>query len=118
MRYHLEPRDEASLDKLYERRWALTLLERALERLRDEHVLAGKGEAFDQLRVFMTGDGGEVSYADAAARLNTTEGAAKMTVTRMRQRYRELLRAEIADTVEKPEDIDEELRCLAAALRP
>ena len=80
--------------------------------------MAGKGGVFDQLRVFMTGDRGEVSYSAAAARLNTTEGAAKMAVGRMRQRFRELLRAEFADTFEKPEDIDEELRCLAAALRP
>ena len=117
-RYHLEPRDEMSPEKLYEQRWALTLLERALEQLRDEHVMAGKGEVFDQLRVFITGDRGEVSYSAEAARLSTTESAAKMAVSRMRQRYRELLRAEIADTVEKPEEIDEELRCLAAALRP
>ena len=117
-RYHLEPRDEMSPEKVYERRWALTLLEQVLARLRQEHVLAGKSELFDQLRLFITGDRGEISFADAATKLGTTEGAAKMAVQRMRQRYRELLRAEIADTVERPEEIDEELRCLAAALRP
>jgi RNA polymerase sigma-70 factor (ECF subfamily) len=116
-RYGLEPQDQTTPERLYERRWALTILERALDRLRDEHIMAGKGPLFDQLRVFITGDRGEVSYAEAARRLSTTEGAAKMAVTRMRQRYRELLRAEIANTVERHEDIDKELRYLAAALR-
>jgi RNA polymerase sigma factor (sigma-70 family) len=116
-RYRLEPQTGASPEKLYDRRWALTLLERALERLREEHVMAGKGDMFDQLRGFITGDRAGTSYAELAGRRGMTEGAVKMTVTRMRQRYRELLRAEIAQTVENPADIDEEMRYLAAILQ-
>ena len=116
-RYHLEPRDEETPESAYERRWALTLLELVMSRLREEFQLAGKAGAFDELKVFITGDRPDLSYAGAAARLGTTEAAAKMTVTRMRQRYRALLRAEIANTVDDPAEVDAELRELAAVLR-
>ena len=88
-----------------------------LSRLREEFQLAGRAGAFDELKVFITGDRPDLSYAEAAARLGTSEAAAKMTVTRMRQRYRALLRAEIANTVEDPAEVDAELRELAAVLR-
>lgn len=116
-RYHLEPRDEETPERAFQRRWALTLLELAISRLREEFQLAGKAEAFDELKAFITGDRPDLSYAEAAARLGTTEAATKMTVTRMRQRYRALLRAEIANTVEDTNEVDAELRELASVLR-
>jgi len=116
-RYHLEPPDEETPERAYQRRWAVTLLELAIGRLREEFQLAGKLAVFDELKAFITGDRPGLSYAEAAARLGTTEAAAKMTVTRMRQRYRALLRAEIANTVDYPAEVDSELRELAAVLR-
>src|SRR5436190_4778279 len=116
-RYHLEPRDESTPESAYQRRWALTMLELTLARLREEFQLAGKEAVFEQLKTFITGDRSEISYAEAAARLGMTEAAAKMTVTRMRQRYRALLRAEIANTVNDPKEVDTEMRELATALR-
>jgi len=116
-RYHLEPQDAATPETAYQRRWAMTMLELTLGRLREEFQLAGKEALFEQLKGFITGDRGEVSYAEASARMGMTEAAAKMTVTRMRQRYRALLRAEIANTVNDPAEVDTEMRELAAALR-
>ncbi len=116
-RYHLEPRDDETPERAFERRWALTLLEIAIARLREEFQLAGKAASFDELKVFITGDRPDLSYAEVAARLGTTEAATKMTVTRMRQRYRALLRAEIANTVQDTAEVDAELRELAKVLR-
>jgi RNA polymerase sigma-70 factor (ECF subfamily) len=116
-RYHHEPRDEETPERAYERRWALTLLDLVMSRLREEFELAGRAAAFDALKAFITGDRPDLSYSQAAANLGTTEAAAKMTVTRMRQRYRALLRSEIANTVDDPAHVDEELRDLAAVLR-
>ena len=116
-RYLLEPRDNLAPDRIFERRWALTLLEQAMARLREEFTLAGKADFFDRLKNFMTAEKDADTYADAAAKLSTTEAAVKMAVQRMRRRYRELLRSEIANTVSDPAEIDEELRHLAEALR-
>ena len=116
-RYHLEPRDEETPEKAFQRRWALTLLELTLSRLREEFQLAGREGMFDTLKVFITGDQPEMSYAAVAQQLGMSEAATKMTVTRMRQRYRALLRAEIANTVDDPAEVDAELRELAALLR-
>ena len=116
-RYLLEPRDNLTPERIFERRWALTLLEQAMMRLREEFALAGKAAFFDELKNFMTAEKDSATYAEAAARLSTTDAGVKMSVQRMRRRYRELLRAEIAHTVAGPEEIDEELRYLAAALR-
>ena len=116
-RYLLEPRDDLTPDKIFERRWALTLLEQAMARLREEFTLEGKAEFFDQLKTFMTAEKGPATYAETAAKLSTTEAAVKMSVQPMRRRYREFLRGEIAHTVANPEEIDEELRHLAEALR-
>src|SRR6267378_2573617 len=87
-----------------------------LSRLRDEFVSAGKGTLFDNLKIFLTGETQIASYAELATRLGTTEAALKMAVSRMRHKYGELLRAEIASTVSKPEDVEEELRALFFAL--
>lgn len=103
-------------EKLFEQQWALTLLTQVTTRLRQEQVAAGKGELFEKLKIFLTGEKRAVAYADLALKLNTTEAALKMAVSRMRQRYRELLRAEIANTVSDPAEIEEELRAVVAAL--
>lgn len=115
-RYSLEPREVVSADKIYERRWAMMLLDRVLNRLREEQVAAGKGTQFDVLKTCLLGDRSSVPYVDLSAQLGMTEGNLKVTVHRLRQRYRELLRAEIAETVASPAEVDEELRQLFAAL--
>ena len=113
--YRLEPVDRMDAEKIYERRWAMTLLEQALTRLRDENVAAGKTELFERLRSFVAGEN-EVSCGEAAAQLDLTESAVKSALHRLRQRYRELVREEIAHTVADPAEIDIELRYLIAVL--
>lgn len=115
-RYQFEPVDQLTPERIYERRWAMTLLERALSRLRSEHVRVGKCDHFDELKVFLGGEGQRVSYKEIAEKLAMTEGAVKVSVHRLRRRCRELLRAEIAQTVAGPEEVDEELRYLFSAL--
>jgi RNA polymerase sigma-70 factor (ECF subfamily) len=116
-RYSLEPAHEWTADRIYERRWALTLLDQVLARLRDEFVKADKLPLFDCLKVLLPGERGSEPYAQIAADFQMTEGAVKVAVHRLRQRYRELLRAEIAQTVGSPGEVDDELRQLFAALR-
>ncbi|HEY2951108.1 MAG TPA: RNA polymerase sigma factor [Verrucomicrobiae bacterium] len=115
-RYIREPRDELTAEKIFERRWALTLLEQVLSRLREEFVADGKTAQFDCLKVFLSAGKGAVPYAQVAVELEMSEGAVKTAVHRLRQRYRELLRAEIAHTVFSPGEIDGEIRHLFAAL--
>jgi len=116
-RYRLEPIDRWDASKLYERRWATTLLEHALARLEAEFSDTGRGAAFAQLKQFLIGPGTEVSYGEAAARAGTTAAALKMSVSRLRRRCRELLREEIAATVGTPEEAEEEYRALLAAFQ-
>jgi RNA polymerase sigma factor (sigma-70 family) len=116
-RYLLESAHELAPDKIFDRRWATTLLERALERLRDDYEVDNKGNLFARLEVFLTGYALEISYAEIAVSLNMSEGALKVAVHRLRQRYGELVRAEIAQTVAGPEKIEEELQYLFAVLR-
>jgi RNA polymerase sigma factor (sigma-70 family) len=113
-RYSHEPADSATADKLYDRRWALAVLDTVLARLRDEFSAAGKAELFDALKPTLTGE--KSPYADIAARLAMTEGAVKVAVHRLRERYRDLIRAEIAETVAAPDEVEDELRHLLAAL--
>ena len=115
-RYALEPAEPLTADKLFERRWALTLLDQVVFRLRDEHSAAGKSEQFEQLKECITAAGRGTPYAELATRLGTSEGAIKVMVHRLRRRYRELLEAEIANTVSSPEEIEAERRHLLAAL--
>ena len=115
-RYAAEPAHELTAEKVFERRWALTLLEQTLARLRAEFKTGGKLKLFDCLKDFLTGQKGVASYAEIAAELDMTEGAVKVAVHRLRRRYRELLRDEIAQTVAHPEEIDDEMRELFAAL--
>jgi len=107
---------EANAVLSFDRQWAITLLEQVVARLQEEYQEAGKGTLFDELKVFLIGERGTQTYAKLAARLNTTEAAIKMTVSRLRRRYGELLRSEIARTVSTPEEIEDELRALLAAL--
>lgn len=115
-RYRLEPAHDLTPEKIYERRWAMTVLERAIGRLQAEFAKAGKKKEFERLKDFLGGSRDTVPYENIAAELGMTEGAVKVAVHRMRKRCRELLRAEIAETVAKPEEVEEELRCLFAAL--
>lgn len=113
-RYAFEPADGMTADRIFERRWALTLLEQVLERLREEFAAAGRGRLFEELKAALTGE--KVPYAEIAARLNLNEGAVRVAVHRLRGRYRDLIRAEIAGTVATEGEVDGELQHLFAAL--
>jgi len=115
-RFRAEPADDRSPDKAFERRWALVLLERVLNQLQEEFAAAERAQLFEELKSKLTDDGSESSYAEIGLRLGMSESNLKVTVHRMRRRYRELLREEIARTVETHEAIDEEMRDLFAAL--
>ena len=110
------PASNLSLEQFFEQQWAVTLLNQTLTRLQEEFVAAGKGAMFEKSKIFLTGEKRAEPYAELATKLGTTEAALKMAVSRMRQRYGELLRAEIANTVTGPEEVDEELRALMGAL--
>jgi len=106
-------------EKQYERSWALAVLNRVTAQLAAEFTAAGKEAIFEGLKTFLMGDAGELKYSQAAAALGMGEGAARVAVYRMRGRFRDVLRAEIARTVADPQDsaaIEEELRFLLAAL--
>jgi RNA polymerase sigma-70 factor (ECF subfamily) len=111
-RYAAEPANESNPDAAYEERWAVTLIERVLAALRQEYDDAHKTRLFDELKGFIWGDKSTASYAEIAGHMNLTEGTVKVTVHRLRQSFRERLRAEVADTVSRPEDVDSELRHL------
>lgn len=111
-RYAAEAPDESNPDAEYETRWAVTLIELVLTALRQEFAAADKARLFEELKGFIWGEKSVASYAEIAGQLNVSEGMVKVAVHRLRQRFRELLRAEVAHTVARPEDIDEELRHL------
>ena len=111
-RYAVEPSKDSSPDAAYEQRWAVTLIEQVLAALRQEFNAAGKAGLFDELKGFIWGDKSTAPYAEIAGRLNLAEGTLKVAVHRLRQRFRELLRAEVAHTVARPEDVDDEFRHL------
>lgn len=115
-RYGLEPAHNLTPEKLFDRRWALTLLDQVLAGLKEETARTGKHGLFEALKVFLTGEKTATSYTQLAERLAMTPGAVKVAVHRLRRRYRELLREAIARTVENPGDIDGEIRDLFAAL--
>ena len=115
-RFACESSHEATPDKAFEKSWALTLLDAVLAKVRQDYAAEGKGPLFDALQVYLSGERGAAPYAETAAKLKLTEGALKMSVLRMRRRFGELLRAEIANTVSDPAEIDEEIRCLFAAV--
>ena len=115
-RYAAEPVQALTLDQVYEKRWAVTLLEAVLARLRESYEADGRLPVFETLKGFIWGDQSTLSYAEVASQLGLTEGAVKVAVHRLRGRYRELLRAEIAKTVATPGEVDEELQHLIAVL--
>ncbi len=115
-RYSIEPSSGLTAEQLYDQQWAVTLLGQIMQRLESEFDGDGKAEQFEELKGFIIGDHAGTTYADVAERLNMTVAAAKMAGSRMRQRYRELLREEIAQTVAGPDEIDNEIRNLFATL--
>ena len=115
-RYGCEPADERTPEQYFERRWALTLLDAVLQRLRAEYEVEGKRKLFAVLSSTLTGDRASQPYGTLATQLGLSEGAEKVAVHRLRKRYRHLLREEIAQTMAEGEDVDEELRHLFAAL--
>jgi RNA polymerase sigma-70 factor (ECF subfamily) len=115
-RYTHELSHELTAEKLFERRWALTLLDRVLSRLGEEYTARGKGLLFEHLRVFLVGDGRTPAQMDVAAEMGLSPGAMRVAVHRLRQRYRELLREEIAGTLDDPARVDEEIAQLFAVL--
>lgn len=112
----VDPADQMTAERIFDRRWALAVLDGALQRLREEHAQEGKENLFEQLKVTLTEASRSVRYADIATQLEMSEGAVKVAVHRLRQRYRELLRAEIADTVATPAEVEAEIRALFSAL--
>jgi RNA polymerase sigma factor (sigma-70 family) len=114
-RYQREPAHDETPERIFERRWALAVLDRVLERLKNEFVHQGRPEHFERLKVFLLGHS-DAPYATLALEMNTSEGALKVAIHRLRKRYRDLFRQEIADTVANPGEVESELRFLAAAL--
>ena len=112
--YQLEHADLQTPERLFEKRWAETTLSRVLDRLASEY--SGHTFRFDDLKVFLIEARGSAAFADVALRLGVTEGALKSLVHRMRRRYAELFRDEVAQTVEKPEDVEEEIGYMLAVL--
>ncbi len=112
-----EPADTSTADQIYERRWALTVLDQVFARLGDEYRAAGNMRLFDRLQKSLMDEPDRPSQADTAHEFGMTENAVKQAFHRLRQRYRQLLREEIAHTVMVPGDIDDELRHLIAVLR-
>jgi RNA polymerase sigma-70 factor (ECF subfamily) len=115
-RYRLEPVDQLDAAKLYERRWVTALFDKVLARLEEEFRDSGKGGSFDQLKGSLLAEETGLSYAQLGARLSLTEDAVKQAVHRMRRRYRELFREEIAQTVAGPGEVEEELKHIFAVL--
>jgi RNA polymerase sigma-70 factor (ECF subfamily) len=114
-RYQREPAHDETPERIFERRWALSMLDRVVERLRKEFVPHGRPEHFERLKLYLLGQS-DAPYAQLASEMSTSEGALKVAIHRLRKRYRELLRQEIADTVADPGEVDSELRYLAAVL--
>ena len=115
-RYRLEPADGDTPEKKFERQWALTILKQAMTALETECVAEGKGTLFREVKNLLSGERAGSAYAEIARRLEMTEGAARVAVHRLRQRYGELLRAEIAQTVGSDAEVDEEMRYLLRVL--
>jgi RNA polymerase sigma-70 factor (ECF subfamily) len=116
-RAEMEPADPLSADRLYERRWALTLMEQVLRRLKEEYCTAGNGALFDSLKQLLPDEPGAQSRADIAMQLGMTDNALRQAFHRFRHRYQLLLREEISNTVAVASDVEDELRHLINVLR-
>jgi RNA polymerase sigma factor (sigma-70 family) len=112
----IEPADPVTAEMIYERRWALTVLERVLSRLKDEYHAASNAALFDALKQLLPDEPGSPSQAEIGAQLSMSENAVRQAFYRFRQRYQSLLREEIANTVATPGDIEDELRHLITVL--
>ena len=117
-RFAAEPSHNVQPDVLFDRQWAMTLLERAMAQLQEEYVASGRAKLFEYLQSCLAREESALPYAEIAARLNLTEPAVKMAVHRLRNRYREILRAEVAHTVSSAEEVEEEIRLLFSAFGP
>lgn len=115
-RYWEEPASKLTPEKLYEQRWVGVLLERVMERLQHDFDASGKGPPFSALKSFLVGEGRPASYGIVASAHGLSEAALKMRVQRLRQRYQRLLREEIAQTVGRPEEVEDEIRYLFTVL--
>jgi RNA polymerase sigma-70 factor (ECF subfamily) len=115
-RYALEPSHALTAERLFDRRWALTVLDRVLRRLEDEMAAAGKSRRFEALRGALLGGDDRIPYAQIAPGLGLTEDAARVAAARLRRRYRELIRDEVRDTLDDPADVADEIRALFQAL--
>jgi RNA polymerase sigma-70 factor (ECF subfamily) len=116
-RWYMPPAaDDVTPETVFERRWAVSLLSRVLGLLQKEYIEAGKHEQFASLEPFLINDSDDQRYEQVAKRMGVSAGALRMSVLRMRRRYRDLLRAEIAGTVTEPEEIDEEIHFLLSRL--
>jgi RNA polymerase sigma factor (sigma-70 family) len=115
-RYSFEPLDNETPEHIFERRWAVMLLNRAVSRLRDEFTQHGSPGDFEKLKVFLLGQG-EVPYADVAREMGATEGGLKVAIHRLRKRYRVLFLSEIAETVADPAEVDSEIQFLFSVLK-
>lgn len=113
-RYRHEIPDQTTPDKLFDQSWAMTLLEKAQEQLQHEYVAGNRGDLFHHLKVFLSGDRAPISHAEAGALLGMNEGTVKVAVHRLRHRYRDCLREQIAQTVSTSAEVDEEIRQLFA----
>lgn len=116
-RYRLEPADVLTPEAIYDRRWALTVIDGALGKLESEQRVAGQIDRFEAVKGCLLGEPSDTTLAESGLRLGLTEDAMKSMVRRLRERYRALLREEVARTVDSPASIDGELRSLLAALR-
>ena len=117
-RLSAEASEQLTPEQIFERQWALTVLDRALERVRQQSAKSGTENHFDKLKPYLTGDAAGAPYRDVAADLNLTEGAVRAAVLRLRKRFGESLRAEIGETVADPAEIDDEIRRLLTVLQP
>jgi len=115
-RESFEPHDEATPERVFNRRWALTLLELAIQQLHKEYMAARKAELFEKLKEYLTAGAAEKTYQELAAELNISPGAVKVAVHRLRRRFGDLVRLQISKTVANPDEIDEEIRQLFVAL--
>lgn len=116
-RFRIEPSCGLTAEQVYDREWAVALLDRIMQRLESECARASKAKQFQELKSFLIGEHSGVTYGDVAANLGMTEAAVKMATHRMRRRYRELLREEIAETVNEPEEVEDEIRNLFTMLQ-
>ncbi|WP_010586517.1 RNA polymerase sigma factor [Schlesneria paludicola] len=115
-KYQMEPGHHLTPEREFERRWALAVLDRVLQRLRDEYIDLGKLSLFETLQPYLSTDREQARYADAAEKLNATDSAIRVATHRLRKRYRDLLRNEIAQTVASPSEVEDELQQLFIAL--